>query len=113
MCILEPFYSDVKLIPFATPIFVHEAARPDFASLTTSADSRRRRQLAKFFNAIRPLQPFPANASVLESGRMIEGHLWPTRAKSGCEHSQQMMPPYSITSSAVASSVRGTFKPSA
>ena len=33
--------------------------------------------------AWRPLQPFPANAAVLESGRMIEGRLWPTRARSG------------------------------
>jgi hypothetical protein len=43
----------------------------------------------------RPLQPFPANAAVFESGRMIEGRLWPTRAKSG-------HPPHSITSSAPA-----------
>jgi hypothetical protein len=28
-------------------------------------------------SALRPLQRFPANAAVLESGRMIEGRLWP------------------------------------
>ena len=36
-----------------------------------------------------PLQPFPANAAVLESGRMIQVRLWPT-ATSGCPCEQRM-----------------------
>jgi hypothetical protein len=61
-----------------------EARKEHCGSLPNPRDLRNESpKLCSALAGVRPLQPFPANAAVLESGRMIEGCLWPTRADCG------------------------------